>query len=100
MAKIKRGRRIYAGNATTANQKPWTNQITVAFTGAAAAGAITVTSNPALRVGDIVQGCVNAVAGTEDSANFEYTITVAGQIQQSSASNLSANKYIALILRK
>lgn len=96
MARIKKGRRQYHGTGT----RPWTNQILIAFTGRNLAGTIVVTSSPALVVGDIVQGLVNAAGGTEDSAKFESTITVAGNIQQSSATDLTLNKYTALILRK
>jgi hypothetical protein len=41
-------------------------------------------------------------AGTkgDQSAKFESTVTVADQIQQSDAGNLSANIYLALVHRK
>lgn len=65
------------------------------FTGAAAAGACTLTG---AAVGDRVVGCVNGTDLTDDKANFEATITVADQIQQSSASNLSAKKFIVFII--
>lgn len=65
------------------------------FTGVASAGAITLTG---VKVGDIVKGVANATDGTNDSANFETVITVANQIQQTSASNLSTKKFVALVV--
>lgn len=96
MAKIKQGRRLYYGNGA----RPSVDEFIGCFTGRIGAGTIVVTSSPALRVGDIVKGVCNPVAGTEDSANFEAIITVAANIQQSSAANLSANKYTYFIRRK
>lgn len=73
----------------------------IRFAGRNGAGAITVTSTPALAVGDIVTGVVRATGATdEESSAFQTKITVAGQIQQTSASNLSANNYFATIDRK
>lgn len=69
------------------------------FSGAAAAGACTATG---LNVGDVilsVTGLASATAG-DQSANFETVVSVDDQIQQSSASNLSSNVYLALVLRK
>lgn len=53
------------------------------------AGAITVTG---AQIGDVVTGVVGITAGTlgDLSAGFESVITVAGQIQQSSATDYSA----------
>lgn len=59
--------------------------------GVAAAGPVTIA---AAAVGDNVAMVLNLTGDSDDSANFESTVTVAGQIQQSSASNLSANKYL------
>ena len=38
--------------------------------------------------------------GTDGTALFEAVITVAGQIQQVSATDLSAKKYAVLLLKK
>lgn len=62
----------------------------VSAAGVAAAGPVTVAG---AVVGDnvaFVLGPTNADAG----ANFETTVSVAGQVQQTSASNLSANQYV------
>jgi hypothetical protein len=67
------------------------------FTGAAAAGACTLTG---AKVGDKVVSLVNLTDATNDKANFEATITVADQIQQSSASNLSAKKFAVMLVVK
>lgn len=64
--------------------------ILASATGRASAGAITVAG---AVVGDnvaFVLGPTNADAG----ASFETTVSVAGQVQQTSASNLSANQYV------
>lgn len=66
------------------------------FTGHNGAGAATLTG---AKVGDIVVGVVKA-DGTDSAASFETTITIAGQIQQSSASDFSAVKFgVVLIAR-
>lgn len=60
-------------------------------------GAITATG---AVVGDkvlYVAGLTEGALGNA-SASFEATITVADQVQQSSASNLSANNYLAVLL--
>ncbi len=61
-----------------------------------AAGAITATG---AVVGDTVVGVAGLTAGALGAADasFEGTITVADQIQQSSASNLSANDYLVVL---
>jgi len=59
------------------------------------AGACTATG---LKVNDLVLSVVGAGATYgNQAANFESTITVADQIQQSAAVDLSANHYVALI---
>lgn len=59
-------------------------------------GAITATG---AAVGDTVLGVAGLTAGALGAADasFEATITVANQIQQSSASNLSANDYLVVL---
>lgn len=65
------------------------------FTGAAAAGPCTATG---VKVGDIVLGLFNVTDDATVAANtFEATITVADQIQQASASNLSTKKYLLFV---
>ncbi len=69
----------------------------ISFDGRNGAGACTAT-------GAVVGDLVLAVFGITDGAlgaagsNFESAITVVDQVQQSSASNLSANDYVALLL--
>lgn len=64
--------------------------------GRSGAGAITLTG---AVVGDVVVGVAGLSAGALGSASssFETTITVVNQIQQSSASNLSANNYLFVL---
>lgn len=71
----------------------------LSFTGAASAGACTLTG---VKAGDKVLTVTGVASGTkgDQGTSFETTITVNDQIQQSSASNLSANVYLAFILRK
>ncbi len=75
------------------------NNITpVSFVGAAAAGPCTLTG---AKVGDKVVFVTGVASGTvgNQSASFEAVITVADQIQQSAAGNLSANVYLAHLAR-
>jgi hypothetical protein len=65
------------------------------YTGKNGAGACTCTG---ARVGDKVAGTVNMTDGGTASSLFESTITVANQIQQSSATDLSAKKFSVLLL--
>ena len=60
------------------------------------AGAITATG---AVVGDVVIGVAGLTAGAlgAATASFESAITVVNQIQQSSASNLSANDYLVVL---
>ena len=68
-----------------------------AFTGKNGAGACTLAS--ALQ-DDVVVGVVSITDGTDAGANFESVITVQGEIQQSSSSNLSAKKFAVLLIKK
>lgn len=70
-----------------------------AFAGKNGAGACTLTG---AKVGDLVQSVTGVAAGTvgNQASKFETTITVADQIQQSDAGNLSANIYLVRLLRK
>ena len=60
------------------------------------AGAITATG---AVVGDVVIGVAGLTAGAlgAATASFESAITVVNQIQQSRASNLSANDYLVVL---
>ena len=71
----------------------------LSFDGRSGAGAITLTG---AAVGDyviMVTGLTTGALGNA-SASFEGAITVINQIQQSSASNLSANDYLALLIKR
>lgn len=70
---------------------------TFIVTGRSGAGACS-TGTTGLKVGDRVVACVNLTDITEASADFESTITVADQLQQSSASNYSAKKFLVTVL--
>jgi hypothetical protein len=60
------------------------------------AGQITLTGT---AVGDKVVTALNLTDGTNDAASFETEITVVDKIVQSSASNLSAKKYLFQVQR-
>jgi hypothetical protein len=72
------------------------------FTGRNGAGAITVTDTggAAPQIGDFVCSVSRQSGAANETAAFQSRITVAGQIQQTSASNLTANNYFALVIRK
>jgi hypothetical protein len=55
------------------------------------AGAVTVAG---AVVGDLVEIVVCLNTPADASASFESTVSVAGQVQQTSGSNLSANTYL------
>lgn len=67
------------------------------FSGRSGAGACTLTG---AKVGDVVCGLVNITDGGDTTSSFESTVTVADQIQQSSASDLSSKKFSVLLLRR
>jgi hypothetical protein len=54
------------------------------------AGAIPL---PGARGSDQIVGVFNNGTGVNESASFETSVSVAGQIQQTSGSNLSGNEY-------
>lgn len=70
----------------------------ILFAGKNGAGACTATG---LNAGDKILSVTGTVVGLvgDQSAGFESVVTVDDQIQQSSESNLSANLYMALILK-
>lgn len=63
-------------------------------TGNNGAGQCTATGTV---VGDKVLAAMNLTDATDDNANFEATITVVDKIVQSSASNLSAKKFLVVV---
>lgn len=74
------------------------NDLFTVFTGSNGAGACTLTG---ANVGDIVRGVIRVDASPADNAaNYETTITVVNQIQQSSASNLSAQTMMVELRRQ
>ncbi len=66
----------------------------IAFVGHNGAGACTATG---LSVGDTVIGIVNLTTPGTATSSFEAAVTVNNQIQQSSASNLSAANLVILV---
>lgn len=88
---------IAPGTVTGAKISP-TGVRTGSFAGRNGAGACTLTNAAVgMRVFALfrIDDASNAVG---QEANFESTITVADQIQQSSASNLSAQKFVAFLI--
>jgi hypothetical protein len=89
--------KLPAGGVSLAKLDPSTSK-SGSFIGAAAAGACTLTG---AAVGDRVLAIfeIDTNSGTvNDKALFESTITVINQIQQVSASNLSAKKYGVILI--
>jgi hypothetical protein len=72
------------------------NSLKVVAAGLNGKGAVTVTGT---KVGDNVELVLNTAGGASADAtsSFEATVSVAGQVQQSSASNLSGNYYLFFI---
>jgi hypothetical protein len=71
--------------------------IVTSFTGLNGAGAVTLTGT---NTGDIVLGVGNVTDGSDATSSYESVITVAGQIQQSSASDLSSKKMMVHVSRQ
>jgi hypothetical protein len=65
------------------------------FTAANSAGACVL---PSAQIGDRVLAVINIGTGANESTSFESTISKAGQIQQTTSSNLSANQYWAFTI--
>lgn len=61
------------------------------------AGAVTFA---AAKVGDAVKNVSATVTGADQTASFEATVSVAGQVQQTSASDLSSTKLLFVLLGK
>lgn len=96
MARVRKGFHRVSGPGSFG----WKRLMIVGFTGRNGAGAITVTSTPSLEVGDTIYSVSRQSGAANEDASFENQVTVAGQLQQSSASNLSANNYFAFVQRK
>lgn len=73
-----------------------TKVVVLVAAGVAAAGPVTLTG---AVVGDTVVGVVNLTDAATGVAAFETAITVANQIQQSSASNLTSKTYFFVLTR-
>jgi hypothetical protein len=87
-----------AGAVTGAKMAP-PLALSAAFVGHNGAGACTLTgATVGQRVAFLYGAPTAGGALVEASASFESTISVAGQIQQSSASNLSTDTYIVGLL--
>lgn len=65
------------------------------FSGASGAGAVSL---PGIRKGDVVQKLVGVygVSGSQTS-KFESIVSVAGQLQQIEAADLSDNRYVVVV---
>lgn len=84
-----------AANAVTGPKLSSSAFKSAVFTGHNGTGAVTLTGT---KVGDKVLMLVDLTDSTDGSASFEATITVNDQIQQTSASNLSAKTFTILWL--
>lgn len=72
-------------------------EIDTIVTGLNGPGGITlsnVNTGDQAQAGDLVVSVLNLTSPADASASFETTISVTGQIQQTSSSNLSGNKYL------
>lgn len=69
------------------------NAIKAVAAGLNGAGGVAIAS---AKVGDNVEMVLQSTF-TDASASFESTVSVAGQVQQTSASNLSGNTYLFLV---
>jgi hypothetical protein len=67
------------------------------FTGRNGAGVVVLAG---AKVGDVVISMLNVTDITDDVGSFETTITVANQIQQVDAANLSAKKFSVMLVVK
>lgn len=87
-----------AVNESLVGNYPSTMSSNIAFSGHNGAGACTATG---LVVGDRILSVTGLASGTvgDQSAKFESVVSVNDQIQQSSATDLSANVYMASVQR-
>lgn len=84
-----------AANAVTGPKMDSAGFLAAVVTGRNGAGACTLTG---AKIGDKVIANINLTDADSGRASFETTITVADQIQQSSASDLSTKKYEVMLL--
>lgn len=70
------------------------NAIKAVVAGSNGVGAITVTG---AKVGDSVEMVINLTSPADASSSFEASVSVAGQVQQTSASNLSGSTFLFLV---
>lgn len=76
-----------------ANRRSGPNALKLVAAGRVGAGSIAF---PAVKVGDSVEMVIDLTTPADASASFETVITVAGNIQQSSASSLT-DTYLFLV---
>jgi len=69
------------------------NSLKFSVAGSNGAGAITTAGT---KVGDSVE-FVMGPTNADATSSFEATVSVAGQVQQTSASNLSGNQYVVFV---
>ena len=82
------GNLTVTGTTTLAGKTPMTGKVySIVQDGRNGAGALTLTG---AKVGDTVVAIADLTTPGDLQSSFETTVSVAGQIQQSSASNLSA----------
>lgn len=67
------------------------------FVGSNGAGACTL---PGVEVGDEVVGVLQLTSPDDDSADFESVISVAGQIQQTLATDYSTTDFAVLVFKR
>ena len=84
-------------NAVTGTKLSVSALAFLVFNGVNGAGACTLTG---AKVGDKVVGVTNLTDGSSGTSSFEATISVANQIQQSDAANLSTKKFNILLVVK
>jgi hypothetical protein len=82
---------INRGTKASPTWEPSTKTVTVVAAGRNGAGAVTATG---AKVGDKVVAVVNLTDAASGASAFESVVTVADQIQQSSASNLTSKTYV------
>lgn len=88
------GRLLADGEVGAGLLTPYLSKV---VSGVAAAGPVTLTG---ARVGDKVLGVANITDGADGASAFESTITVADQIQQSSASDLHTKAYLVQVAKR
>ena len=84
---------LYVNRGTKASPtwEPATKTLSVVAAGRNGAGAVTATG---AKVGDKVVTAFNHTDGTSDAAKFQAVVTVADQIQQTDAGDLSTKTFL------